>query len=67
MKMRLSKIALAVASLGTAQVAFALTPAQIAAGPTTYVWLSGASAPTNARVPQRDVALQRLGRQWRHQ
>ena len=48
MKMRLSKIALAIASLGTAPVAFALTPAQIAAGPTTYVWLSGASAPTNA-------------------
>jgi hypothetical protein len=48
MKMRLSKIALAIASLGTAQVVFALTPAQIAAGPTTYVWLSGASAPTNA-------------------
>jgi hypothetical protein len=47
MKMRLSKIALAVASLGTAPVAFALTPTQIAAGPTTYVWLSGASAPTN--------------------
>lgn len=47
MKMRLSKIALAIASLGTAPVVFALTPAQIAAGPTTYVWLSGASAPTN--------------------
>ena len=47
MKMKLSKIALAVAALGTAPVAFALTPAQVAAGPTTYVWLSGASAPTN--------------------
>ena len=47
MKMRLSKIALAIASLGTAQVVFALTPAQIAAGPTTYVWLSGNSAPSN--------------------
>ena len=34
--------------LSAAPVAFALTPAQIAAGPTTYVWLSGASAPTNA-------------------
>lgn len=48
MKMKLSKIALAVAALGATPVAFALTPAQIAAGPTTYVWLSGASAPTNA-------------------
>ncbi len=48
MKMKLSKIALAVAALGTTPVAFALTPAQVAAGPTTYVWLSGASAPTNA-------------------
>ncbi len=47
MKMKLSKIALAVAALGMTPVAFALTPAQIAAGPTTYVWLSGASAPTN--------------------
>ena len=47
MKMKLSKIALAVAALGTAPAAFALTPAQIAAGPTTYVWLSGNSAPSN--------------------
>ncbi|MEO7558637.1 MAG: hypothetical protein ABIT23_00075 [Nitrosospira sp.] len=46
--MKLSKIALAVAALGTTPVAFALTPAQVAAGPTTYVWLSGASAPSNA-------------------
>ncbi|SFW38979.1 hypothetical protein [Nitrosovibrio sp. Nv17] len=48
MKLKLSKIALAVAVLGTTPAAFALTPAQIAAGPTTYVWLSGASAPSNA-------------------
>ncbi|WP_025041354.1 hypothetical protein [Nitrosospira briensis] len=48
MKMNLSKIAVAVAALGAAQAAFALTPAQVNAGPTTYVWLSGASAPTNA-------------------
>lgn len=48
MKMKLSKIALAIAALGTAPAAFALTPAQVAAGPTTYVWLSGASAPTNS-------------------
>ena len=48
MKMKLSKIALAVAALGMAPAAFALTPAQIAAGPTTYVWLSGASAPSNS-------------------
>lgn len=48
MKMKLSKIALAMAALGAAPAAFALTPAQIAAGPTTYVWLSGASAPSNA-------------------
>lgn len=48
MKMKLSKIALAVAALGATPVAFALTPAQVAAGPTTYVWLSGASAPTNS-------------------
>lgn len=48
MKMKLSKIALAVAALGTTPMAFALTPAQVAAGPTTYIWLSGASAPTNA-------------------
>ena len=48
MKMKLSKIALSLAALGTAPAAFALTPAQVAAGPTTYVWLSGASAPTNA-------------------
>jgi hypothetical protein len=47
MKMKLSKIALAVAAIGTAPAAFALTPAQIAAGPTTYVWLSGNSAPSN--------------------
>jgi hypothetical protein len=48
MKMKLSKIALSIAALSTAPAAFALTPAQVAAGPTTYVWLSGASAPTNA-------------------
>ncbi|MDN5752687.1 MAG: hypothetical protein L0H15_05320, partial [Nitrosospira sp.] len=48
MKMKLSKIALAVAALGASQAAFALTPAQVAAGPTTFVWLSGASAPTNS-------------------
>ena len=47
MKMKLSKIALAMAALGTAPAAFALTPAQITAGPTTYVWLSGNSAPSN--------------------
>ncbi|HVW65474.1 MAG TPA: hypothetical protein VHB01_10705 [Nitrosospira sp.] len=45
--MKLSKIALAVAAIGTTPAAFALTPAQIAAGPTTYVWLSGNSAPSN--------------------
>src|SRR5690242_2397036 len=48
MTMKLSKIALAVATVCAAPAAFALTPAQIAAGPTTYVWLSGNSAPTNA-------------------
>ena len=48
MTMKLSKIALAVASVCAAPAAFALTPAQIAAGPTTYVWLSGNSAPSNA-------------------
>ena len=47
MKMKLSKIALAVAAIGTTPAAFALTPTQIAAGPTTYVWLSGNSAPSN--------------------
>ncbi len=48
MTMKLSKVALAVASVCAAPAAFALTPAQIAAGPTTYVWLSGNSAPSNA-------------------
>lgn len=47
MKMKLSKIALAMAAIGVTPAAFALTPAQIAAGPTTYVWLSGNSAPSN--------------------
>ncbi len=47
MTMKLSKVALAVASVCAAPAAFALTPAQIAAGPTTYVWLSGNSAPSN--------------------
>ena len=47
MTMKLSKIALAVATICATPVAFALTPAQIAAGPTTYVWLSGNSAPSN--------------------
>jgi hypothetical protein len=47
MTMKLSKIALAVATICATPAAFALTPAQIAAGPTTYVWLSGNSAPSN--------------------
>ena len=47
MKMKLSKISLAVAALCASPAAFALTPAQIAAGPTTYIWLSGNSAPSN--------------------
>ena len=45
--MKLSKISLAVAALCASPAAFALTPAQIAAGPTTYIWLSGNSAPSN--------------------
>ncbi|MEO9061398.1 MAG: hypothetical protein ABI270_05085 [Nitrosospira sp.] len=47
MTIKLSKIALAVATICATPAAFALTPAQIAAGPTTYVWLSGNSAPSN--------------------
>jgi hypothetical protein len=47
MKLKLSKISLAVAAICASPAAFALTPAQIAAGPTTFIWLSGNSAPQN--------------------
>lgn len=45
--MKMKKIALAIAALGVAPAAFALTPAQID-GTTARLWLSGASAPTNS-------------------
>jgi hypothetical protein len=43
--MKLNQIALAVAALAAAPVAFALTPAQVNSS-TVKLWLSGASAPT---------------------
>ncbi|KIO49107.1 hypothetical protein [Nitrosospira sp. NpAV] len=50
MKIKLTpgSLALAVAAFGATPLACALTPARIAAGPTTYVWLSGSSSTQNS-------------------